>query len=71
MGKTASVAMIAMKYVKATNDLKNFDLVWTIRLKDENKTSSLAELILPQHDRLNEYIDSILKGRTKHTVLLL
>ena len=67
MGKTASVAMIAMKYVKAADELKNFDLVRTIRLKDVNKTSSLTELILAQHDRLNEYIDSILKGRTKYS----
>ena len=67
MDKTTSVAMIAMKYVKAADELKNFDLVRTIRLKDVNKTSSLTELILAQHDRLNEYIDSILKGRTKYS----
>ena len=77
MGKMASVAMIAMKYVKGHDDLKNFDLVWTIRLKDVDKTSSLAELIIAQHNRLKtmdipvKTIKAILRGKSELKILLI
>ena len=45
MGKTATVAMLAMKYVNGEEGMENFDFVWTIRLKNVDKTSSLAEIV--------------------------
>ena len=77
VGKTASVAMMTVHFAKGAEELKQFDLVWTIRLKDVDKTSSLAELLIAQHDRLKvmevppEQVKSILKGRTKHRTLLI
>ena len=50
MGKTASVAMLAVKYATKSEEMKDFDFVLTIRLKYVDKTSSLPELIVQQHE---------------------
>ena len=55
--------------------LKQLDFVFIIRLRGVNKTATLAELIINQHDKLDlhdvEVLRSILNGRTSHKVLLL
>ena len=72
MSKTASMAMMALNWVKGIPELKQFSFVFMIRLRYADKTSSLAELIIAQHDRLTamsiqaEKIGSILKGITEH-----
>ena len=75
MGKTASVAMLAVKYANKSDEMKDFDFVFTIRLKYVDKSSSLPELIVKQHDKLNSQhvgqIRAILEGKTKHKVGLL
>ena len=75
MGKTASVAMLAVKYANKSDEMKNFDFVFTIRLKYVDKSSSLPELIVKQHDKLKSQhvtqIRAILEGKTKHKVALL
>ena len=77
MGKTASVAMLAMSWVKNSEQLKNFDFVWTLRLRNIDKTSSLAQLIKTHHPKLKskdipvDHIKAILEGQTNHKVLLL
>ena len=77
MGKTASVALLALKFANQSEEMKGFDFVWTIRLKFVKENVSLPELIIAQHDRLKakkiqaEYIRSILEGNTGHKVLLL
>ena len=52
--------------------MDKFDFVWSIRLKNVNKTSSLAELIKLQHEQLKdvptEKIKSILQGKTEKEV---
>ena len=72
MGKTATVAMLAMKFVGEEEGMDKFDFVWSIRLKNVNKTSSLAELIKQQHEQLKdvptEKIKSILQGKTEKEV---
>ena len=69
MGKTATIAMIAMKYVTGEEGMEKFDFVWTIRLKNVDKTSSLVDVIKQQHEQLKdaptEKIKSILQGRTE------
>ena len=49
--------------------------MFLIRLRDVNETSSLAELVVAQHKRLEqrhtELVQSILKGDTNHNVMLL
>ena len=49
--------------------MDKFDFVWTVRLKNVNKTSSLAEIIKQQHEQLKdvptEKIKSILEGKTE------
>ena len=75
MGKTASVAMLAVKYANKSDEMKDFDFVFTIRLKYVDKTSSLPELIVKQHAKLKSHhvgqIRAILEGKTKHKVALL
>lgn len=77
MGKTASVAMLAMKYATRSEELKKFDFVFTICLRNVDKYSSLAEIIIQQHDRLEakdvpvKLVEDILRGRTKQKVLLI
>ena len=75
MGKTASVAMLAVKYANKSEEMKEFDFVFTIRLKYVDKSSSLSELIVKQHDKLKSQhisqIRAILQGKTKHKVALL
>ena len=69
MGKTATIAMLAMKYVTKEEGMEKFDFVWSIRLKNVDKTSSLANVIKQQHKQLNdvptEKIKSILQGNTE------
>ena len=75
LGKTATIAMMAMKYVTGDDAMKQFDFVWTIRLRDVDENSSLPELIKKQHGQLKKVssarIKDILKGKTKHKVVLL
>ena len=75
MGKTATVAMLAMKYVNGEEGMDKFHFVWTVRLKNVDKTSSLAEIVQQQHDKLKKFqpgqIQSILEGRTQSKVALL
>ena len=67
--------MMAMKYVTGDDAMKQFDFVWTIRLRDVDEKSSLPELIRKQHGQLkkvsSERIKDILEGKTKHKVALL
>ena len=57
------------------NALGRFDFVFLLRLRYADKKSSLAELIIKQHGKLEErdreHIESILRGKTTHRVLLL
>ena len=75
MGKTATIAMLAMKYVTEEEGMEKFDFVWTVRLKNVDKTSSLAEIVKQQHDKLKQIqpakIRSILEGQTESKVALL
>ena len=77
MSKTASMAMMALDWVKGKEELKKFDFVFLIRLRYADKESSLAELIISQHNRLEvmevqpEKVKTILKGKTKHKTLLM
>ena len=52
-----------------------FDFVFIIRLRYADKVSSLSELIVAQHDKLDsndiDHLTYLLKSRTKHKVLLL
>ena len=68
MGKTATVAMLAMKHVAGEEGMEKFDFVWTVRLKNVDKTSNLIDIIKRQHERLHdvptEKIKSILEGKT-------
>ena len=72
MGKTATIAMLAMKYVNGEEGMKKFDFVWSIRFKNIDKTSSLANVIKQQHKQLKdvptEKIQSILQGKTEKEV---
>ena len=79
MSKTASMATMAIKWMKGEEELKHFDFVFLIRLGFVDKTSTLAELVIRQHDRLRvmeipaQKIETILKGKTKpkYKVLLI
>ena len=77
MGKTASIALLALKFANESEEMKGFDFVWALRLKFVKENLSLPGLILAQHDRFKakkvkaEYISSILNGNTGHKVLLL
>ena len=69
MGKTATVAMLAMKFVGEEEGMDNFDFIWSIRLKNVSKSSSLAKIIKQQHEQLKDVptakIKSILQGKTE------
>ena len=77
MSKTASMVMMALHWVKGKEELKKFDFVFLMRLRYAEKESSLAELIISQHNRLEvmevqpEKINHIVKGKTKHKTLLI
>ena len=77
MSKTASMVMMALDWVKGKEELQKFDFVFLIRLRYADKESSLAELIISQHNRLEvmevqpEKIKDIVKGKTKHKTLLI
>ena len=75
MGKTDSVAMLAVKYATKFDEMNEFDFVFTVRLKYAEKDVSLPELIVKQHDKLKpqhvSQIRAILEGKTKHKVALL
>ena len=65
---------MAMEYVKG-EEMNQFDFVWTIRLRDVDKGSTLSQQIKQQHGQLkkvaDEKIRSILKGKTRQKVALL
>ena len=46
MSKTASMATMAIKWVKGEEELKHFDFVFPIRFGFVDKTSTLAELVI-------------------------
>ena len=56
-------------------EMKDFDFVFTIRLRAVDEESSLSELIVKQHCKLKDhhvgFIQSILLGKTGHKVALL
>ena len=58
-----------------SNPVNMFDFVFLLRLRYANNKSSLVDLIIKQHGKLEptdrELIESILKGKTSHRVLLL
>ena len=58
-----------------SNPVNRFDFVFLLRLVYVNKTSSLAELIVAPHEKLEhgdiKHIEAILKGKTKHKILLI
>ena len=66
-----------MRFGEGAQQLQDFDFVFAIKLNLVNKTSSVAEIIKLQHDRFKamdvslDHLESILKGITKHRVLLL
>ena len=55
--------------------MNKFDFMFLLRMRYASKTTSLAELIVAQHDKLEhddiKHIEAILKGKTKHRVLLI
>ena len=57
------------------NPVNQFHFVFLLRLRDVDKISTLSELIISQHGKLEkadkEFIQSILEGKTNHKVLLL
>ena len=75
MGKTASLALLAIKYATSSTEMNDFDFVFTIRLRAVDEESSLPELIVKQHCKLKDhhvgFIQSILLGKTDHKVALL
>ena len=76
-GKTSSIALLAVRFGEGAQQLRHFDFVFAIKLNLVNKTLSVAEIIKLQHDRFQamdvslDHIESIVKGITKHKVLLL
>ena len=72
MGKTATVAMLAIKFVVEEEGMDKFDFVWSVTLKNVNETSSVADIIKQQHEQLKdvptEKIKSILQGNTEKEV---
>ena len=75
MGKTSTVAMLAMKYVVGEEGMDKFDFVWTVRLKNVDEKSSLPEIIKQQHSNLRKFptdkVRSILYGENNSKVALL
>ena len=37
MGKTATIAMLAVKHVSEEEGMEKFDFVWSVRLKNVNR----------------------------------
>ena len=58
-----------------SNPLNRFDFLFLLRLRYANKTLTLAQLIVSQHESLEKgdinHIEAILKGKTNHRVLLI
>ena len=58
-----------------SNPVNSFDFVFLLRLRYADKKSSLADLIVAQHEKLEvediKHIQCILKGKTKYRVLLI
>ena len=54
---------------------KQFDFVFLLRLRYVNKISTLAEIILMQHNHIDmtgiSHLEAILEGKTNHRVLLM
>ena len=67
--------MLAMKHVAGEEGMDKFDFIWTVRLKNVDKTSTLVDIIKQQHDKLKNVqpgqIKSILEGGTESKVALL
>ena len=61
-------------FVDSPNEMP-FDVVFLLRLRYVKKKGTLAQLVKLQHDGLDEtpaaYIESVLKGKTNHRVLLM
>ena len=59
----------------STERIAVFDFVFVIRLRYADKVSLLSELVVAQHDKLDgddiNHLTYLLKGRTKHKVLIL
>ena len=59
----------------ASDRIAMFDFVFVVWLRYVDKVSSLPELIVAQHDKLDSddinHLNYLVKGRTKHKVLLL
>ena len=57
------------------NPVNQFHFMFLLPLRDVDKTSTIAELIISQHGKLEmfdkEFIQSVLEGQTNHKVLLL
>ena len=70
-----SVFLLLLDSSETENPVNRFDFLFLLRLCHANDTSSLAELIVTQHEKLEQedtkYIKAILKGKTKHRVLLI
>ena len=66
---------MSLGFPDTSNPVNKFDFLFLLRLRYANKTSSLAELIVTQHEKLEhddiKHIEAILKGKTKHRVLLI
>ena len=75
MRKTATVASIAVKFAQEAEEMKDIDFLWTISLKNVDQTSSLEELVVKEHGKLDTesipVIKHLLSGRTEHTAALL
>ena len=58
-----------------SNPVNRFDFLFLLRLRYADKKSSLAELIVAQHEKLelNDiiYIEAIIKGKTECSVLVM
>ena len=58
-----------------SNQVNIFDFVFLLRLRYANRTSSLVEMIVAQHEKFEQddikHIEAILEGKTKHRVLLI
>ena len=58
-----------------SSPVNRFNFLFLLRLRYANQTSTLAELIVAQHENIGrvdiEYIETVLKGKTDHRVLLI
>ena len=64
-----------MKYVAGEEGMEKFDFVWTVKLKNVDKSLNLVDIVKLQHDRLKIFstrqLKSILEGETESKVALL